>query len=100
MKKLSKSLLKGLLVIVLFTAGSVVLSTTGVKTVNEAQANVCEAEIVEYLEYCGYQVVSASPKPNTISDWICETWSDGNHNWTTVHVSGTNIIGHDDVMYY
>ncbi|MGQ0827538.1 MAG: hypothetical protein ACT4ON_03980 [Bacteroidota bacterium] len=97
MKKLSKSLLKGLLVIILFTGGSIVLSTSGVKTVNEAQANVSEAEVIEYLEYCGYQVVSAAPKPNTISDWICDTWSDGNHNWTTVYVQGSSIVTHGDV---
>jgi len=96
MKKLSKSVLKGLLVIVLFTAGSVVLSTSGVKTVNEAQANVCEAEIVDYLEYCGYQVISADPKPKSVSYWICQTHADGGNMLTTVYVSGTCIVGHDD----
>jgi len=99
MKKLNSSLVKGLLVIILFTVGSVVVSTTGVKTVNEAEANVGEAEVVEYLEECGYQVISAARKPNTISDWICHTYKASRHYWTTVHVSGNNLIGQTDVPY-
>ena len=40
MKKITLNLVKGLLVIVLFTGVSVVLSTTGVQTVSEASAKV------------------------------------------------------------
>jgi hypothetical protein len=97
MKKLSTSLLKGLLVIVLFTGTSIVLYTSGVKTVSEAKAAVSEQEVVDYLEELGYTVVSACPKPNTIADWICHTILNGKHYWTTVHVTGTNITGHDNV---
>jgi len=77
----------------------VVLFTTDVKTVSEAQANVGEAEIVEYLEYSGYQVLSAKPKANTISDWECKTYADGQYFRTIVHVSGNNIIGHENVGF-
>ena len=100
MKNLASSLLKGLLVIVLFTGGSFVLSTTGVKTVNEAQAAVSEAQVIEYLEECGYQVISANPKPNTMEDWICHTIFNGEHRWTTVYVSGSCIVGNADNFYY
>lgn len=93
MKKLSTSLLKGLLVIILFTGTSIVLHTTGVKTVSEAKAAVSEQEVVDYLEELGYTVVSAAPKPNTIADWICNTILNGHHYSTTVIVQGTNIVG-------
>ena len=43
MKKITLNLLKGLLVIVLFTGVSVVLSTTGVQTVSEVNAKVIGA---------------------------------------------------------
>lgn len=99
MKTLLTNLLRALLVVILFTGTSVVLFTADVETVSEAQANVSEAEIVEYLEYCGYQVISADPKPNTISDWICHTYADGIHNWTTVYVSGNNIVGNENVPF-
>ena len=97
MKKLSISLLKGLLVIVLFTGTSIVLHTTGVKTVSEAKAGVSEQEVVDYLEELGYTVISAAPKPNTVADWICHTILNGTHYWTTVHVQGNNIVGQTDV---
>lgn len=101
MKKLSSILLKGVIVIVLFIGGSVVLSTTtGVKTVNEAQASVSEAEVVMYLEELDYEVISADPKPNTVCDWICHTIRGGHHYWTTVYVSGGNIVDNQDNWYY
>ncbi len=100
MKKLGIKLVKGLVVIILFTGTSVVLSTTGVKTVNEAQASVSEAQVVGYLEEFGYQVVTAAPKQNTIADWICHTILNGKHYWTTVHVVGNNIVNHGDTNFY
>lgn len=96
MKKLLVNLLKGLLVVILFTGTSVLLfSTADVKTVNEAQANVDETQVIDYLEECGYQVVGCSPKPNTVSDWMANVTLNGRNYQVVVHVSGNNITGYE-----
>lgn len=96
MKKLLVNLLKGLLVVILFTGTSVLLFTTAdVKTVNEAQANVDETQVIDYLEECGYQVVGCSPKPNTVSDWTARVVSGNRQYNVIVHVSGNEIVGHE-----
>jgi len=97
MKTLLTNLLRGLLVVILFTGTSVVLFTTDVKIVSEAQANVGEAEVIEYLEYCGYQVISVTPKENTISDWKAQVYADGVYSIVIVNVTGNNINGHENV---
>lgn len=77
MKKITLNLLKGLLVIVLFTGGSVVLTATGVQTVSEANAktigdfngqaarqagpNVTAAAVYQYLQNKGYDVLTVTP---------------------------------------
>ena len=99
MKKLTLNVLKGLLVLLFFTSTSIILSTAGVKTVSEVQANVTEAQVVDYLEEYGYEVVSAAPKSNSIADWTCHTIMNGKHYWTTVKVVGNNIIEHTDVPF-
>jgi hypothetical protein len=97
MKKLLVNLLKGLLVVILFTGTSVLLfSTADVKTVNEAQANVNETQVIDYLEECGYKVVACSPKPNTVSDWTARVVSGNNRQYNViVHVSGDEIVGYE-----
>ena len=95
MKKLVTNVLKGLLVIILFTGTSVVLFTTGVNTVNEAQANVSEAQVIEYLEECGFQVISCNPKANSMGDWVANTIFEGRHYPVVVHVSENGIVGHE-----
>ncbi len=86
------------LIVGLFFGTMTILSTQGVKTVSEAQAAVSQEQVIDYLGEYGYEVVSANPKPNTIADWICETYQGSHHYWTTVHVSGTTITGFDNVI--
>jgi hypothetical protein len=99
MKKVSISLLKGLLIIVLFTGTSVVLSTVGVKTVSEAHAAVTETDVNNYLVAHGYYVVTLAPKSGTQYDWLSHTIKNGRHYWTTVHCTAGEIVGHEDVPY-
>jgi hypothetical protein len=105
MKKVFTNVLKGLLVIILFTGTSVVLFTSDVRTVSEAQAQegqshsqafVTEAQVIEYLEEYGYEVVSCSPKPNTIGNWVAHTILDGKHYHIVIAVSGNNIVGYSN----
>lgn len=80
MKKITLNLVKGLLVIVLFTGVSVVLSATGVQTVSEASAKVIgapqgpagqsgqsltAAKVSQYLTSKGYDVYSVTPIAGT-----------------------------------
>ncbi len=70
MKTITSNLLKGLLVIVLFTGVSVVLSATGVQTVSVANATVngntpkkqteltSAAKVSDFLSNKGYEVIS------------------------------------------
>ena len=96
MKTLFVNLLKGSLVIILFTGASVALYTAvDVRTVNEARANVDETQVIDYLEEYGYQVISCNHKPNTISDWTAAIIYEGHHYIANVHVSGDEIIGHE-----
>ncbi len=103
MKNLAITLTKGLLIIVLFACTSVVLSTTGMKTGNEAKADaikeanvIGEQEIVEYLEEYGYQVVACAPKPNSLGDWHAIAILDGKYTFVVIYVVDNNIVGHAD----
>jgi len=100
MKNTVKLVVKGLLVIVLFTGSTIALSTFGVKTVNEAKAYVSYEYVYQYLLNRGYEVITLEPVvgPKT-EDWIAHTVKQGVHFWTTVHVSGTQIIGISDVPF-
>ena len=98
MKKVAKLVLKGLLVIVLFTGSSIALSTTGVKSVNEANAASYQ-QVYDYLKLRGYVVITLNPvSPDKGSNWIAHTVLNQVHYWTTVYVSPTGeIVGHTDV---
>ena len=96
MKQIAKSILKGLLVIVLFTGGSVVLSTAGVKSVSEAKAAVTGDQVNDYLVGLGYEVLDMKEKAGS-EDWECHTYRNGVYYLTTVHVRGSEIIDHTDV---
>lgn len=100
MKTLSSNLLRAFVVIVLFTGGSIALSTTGIKTVNEAQARVTETQVIDYLEEYGYLVVSLAPKAGTVADWKAHTIKNGIHYWTTIRVCGNEINDHSDSMIF
>jgi hypothetical protein len=99
MKKLRTTLLKGLLVITLFTGVSVGLSTSGIKALNEAHASVSEQQVYSYLVGLGYTVVTLNPKQGTQYDWIAHTILNGVDYWTTVHCNSASIIGHDDILF-
>jgi hypothetical protein len=96
MKQIAKSVLKGLLVVVLFTSGSVALSTTGVQTVSEASA-ASYNQVYEYLLTEGYTVISMQPKPGTKFDWVAQTVKNQVHYITTIYCTETCVIGNSDV---
>lgn len=96
MKNLSKTLVKGLLLITFFTGVTVVLSTSGVKTINEAHAAVSKQQVYAYLVNRGYTVYTITAIQGT-NDFICQTQLQGINYWTTVYTDGTSIIGMHDV---
>jgi len=99
MKRLSKNLVKSMIVIVLFTAAAVTLSTSGVPAISEANATVNTPQVTSYLTGCGYTVNTAAPITwYRTDDWQATTVKGGVSYITTVHVSGSNIIGHEDVV--
>jgi hypothetical protein len=96
MKRISKALLKGLLIVVLFTGGSILLSTTGVKTVSEANAAQYQ-QVYDYLVARGYTVITLNPLAGTKYDWIGHTVKDGINYTTTITCTSSGIIDHTDV---
>ncbi len=100
MKNAVKLVLKGLLIIVLFTGVSISLSTTGVKSVNEANAAVSYEQVYQYLVAHGYTVITLDPISGSKGpDWIAHTIKNQIHYWTTVDVNGNEIIGVLDVPF-
>ena len=97
MKQIAKNVLKGLLIIVLFTGGSIVLSTKGVKTISEASACVKAQDVIDYLEALGYHVVSLREIEGT-ENWSCHTILNGIHYNTTVIVEGDQIVTSTDIL--
>src|SRR5471030_2619734 len=91
MKQSFKILIKGLLVIVLFTGSSIALSTGGVKTVNEADAAISTQQIWNYLVNHGYIVYSVNSISGT-NNFICSTQLQGVNYSTTVYTDGVNKI--------
>jgi len=96
MKQIAKSVLKGLFIVILFTGGSVALSTTGANTVSAANATVSANQVYQYLTEYGYTVMSCEPKPATKFDWTAHTIIGGRYFITTIHCNGQTIIGTDD----
>ncbi|MCE3278678.1 MAG: hypothetical protein K0S44_869 [Bacteroidetes bacterium] len=96
MKQWKRTLLKGLLVIILFTGGTLVLSTSGIKTVSEAKAATYN-QVNEYLIANGYTVISLEPKDGERYDWLALTSKDGREFITTIYCTSSSIIGHADV---
>ena len=97
MKKITLNLLKGLLVIVLFTGVSVVSSATGVQTVGIASAKGIgvpyglsqqATEINQYLTNKGYNVYSVSPIKGT-GKWKAVV---GGANGTTTLIIDGNVV--------
>lgn len=97
MKNTAKLVLKGLLVIVLFTGSSIALSSIGVKSVNEAKAAVSYQQANQYLVNRGYTVVTLEETfLRSDENWIAHTIKNGIHYNTTVIVSGSSIVGVSD----
>ena len=93
MKNLFKNLLKGLLVIVLFTGSTIALSTTGLKTVSEAKAAVSYEQVYQHLVSLGYEVITLNPITGSKGpDWTAHTVRDQIHYSTFVDVNGTQIV--------
>jgi hypothetical protein len=96
MKRISKAVLKGLLVVILFTGGSIAVSTTGVKTVSEANAATYN-QVYEYLLTRGYTVITLAPKSGTEFDWLATTVKNGVQYYTTVYCTASSVVGNSDV---
>ena len=96
MKNTAKLVLKGLLIIVLFTGSSIALSSIGVKSVSEARADVSYQQVNQYLVNRGYVVITLNPINNTRgSNWTAHTVLNGVNYTTIVYVSGSEIVGVD-----
>jgi hypothetical protein len=96
MKQLKTTLLKGLLVIILFTGGALVLNTSGVQTLSQAKAATYN-QVGEYLTLHGYTIISLEPKSGTRHDWTAVTCKDGKQYITTINCTYYDIVGHCDV---
>ncbi|MDQ3048434.1 MAG: hypothetical protein M3R27_12870 [Bacteroidota bacterium] len=99
MKKVSISVLKVAVAIVLFTTSTMALSVIGISSVIEAKAAVSSQQVISYLNSKGYTVVSLSQPFNTretADNWQAHTILNGVHYTTTVFVQGTQIIGNVD----
>jgi len=98
MKRTANFLLKGLIVIVLFTTTNIGLSSVGVNAVSEAKAAVSYQQVYQYLVSRGYEVVSLKPITSyRTEDWVSHTILNGIHYMTTIHVQGNEIIVTTDV---
>lgn len=99
MKRTANFLLKGLLIIVLFTTTAIGLSSIGVNTVSEAKAAVSYQEVYQYLVNRGYEVITLNPIVGyKTENWIAHTILNGRHYMTTIYVQGNEIIGTTDVI--
>ena len=114
MKKITLNLVKGLLVIVLFTGVSVALSTTGVQTVSEAKAGgngagaggstqggVTASTVNQYLTahaYSNVQSISVSSSSSSGTTWRAVVYSSasGGQVSVSVYVQGSQIVGSND----
>jgi hypothetical protein len=111
MKKITLNLVKGLLVIVLFTGVSVALSTTGVQTVSEAHAGVgsgavqgpagqagqvSAAAVNQYLVSRGYTVQSLTPICGSLNWRAYTIAANGTQYITTVFVQSSQILSSND----
>ena len=94
MKHLLKNLIKGLLVIVLFTGSTIALTSAGVKTVSEANATTCQVttqQVWNYLTNHGYIVYSVVLISGT-NNFACTTQLQGVNYNTTVYTDGISKV--------
>jgi hypothetical protein len=113
MKTITQKLIKGLLVIVLFTGVSVALSTTGVQTVSEAKAagaggsavggpagqagQVSASAVYQYLVSKGYTVQSLNQICGSLNWKAYTTGANGVQYTTTIYVQNSQIAGSNEV---
>jgi len=114
MKKITLNLLKGLLVIVLFTGVSVALSTTGVQTVSEAKAGpgngigaagsgqgITSTSINQYLvnhAYTNIQSLSVYSSTSSSTTWkAIAINASGVKVSVFVYTQSTQILGNNEV---
>lgn len=95
MKQFVKTALKGLLIIVLFTGGSIALSTMGAKTVNTASAATYN-QVYEYLVARGYTVISLCPQTDGKYDWQAVTIKHDITYNTIIYCTATSIVTNTD----
>jgi diketogulonate reductase-like aldo/keto reductase len=99
MKNLSKTIVRTLMVVGVFTTGTTVLSTSGAGTISEAHAAVSYQTAYNYLVTHGYTVITLQETPERANEnWVAHTVKNNVHYWTTVFVQGTSIVGHEDVV--
>jgi hypothetical protein len=112
MKKITLNLVKGLLVIVLFTGVSVALSTTGVQTVSEAHAGVgngalqgpagqagqvSAAAVNQYLVSRGYTIQSLNPICGSTNWQAYVTNANGVQTKVIVYTQSTQIVASQEL---
>ena len=117
MKKITLNLVKGLLVIVLFTGVSVALSTTGVQPVSEvkagggsgaggssagsSQGGVIASTVNQYLvnhAYSNIQSISVSSSSSSGTTWRATVYSSasGTQVSVSVYVQGSQIVANTE----
>jgi hypothetical protein len=113
MKTITQKLIKGLLVIVLFTGVSVALSTTGVQTVSEAKAagagggalggpagqagQVTASAVYQYLVSRGYTIQNLNPVCGT-SNWQASvTNANGVQARVIIYTQSTQIVASQEL---
>lgn len=112
MKTITQKLIKGLLVIVLFTGVSVALSTAGVQTVSEAKAagvgggvaqgsagnasQVSANTVYQYLVNRGYSVQSLSQICGSTNWRAYTTAANGTQYITTIYVQSSQVVASND----
>lgn len=104
MKRIKRLLIRCILVVSIFSITSITLSVSGLGIIDEANAAVGEYEARQYLINNGYEVLSlqqcsGSPGSRNSFNWIAHTIKNGEHFWTTVFCTATEVIGHGDSPY-
>lgn len=61
---------------------------------------VTQQQVIEYLQATGHTVLTEPVTEDGGYTWTCLTRKrDGNTYFTTVYTDGTNITGHEDVIW-
>lgn len=101
MKSIKRLLVRYIFVVSIFSIVSIALSISGAGIINNANAAVSEFEVRIYLNERDYNIVSLEllsegPRTKNSVSWLAHTIKNGEHLWTTVYCSASEVIGHGD----